>query len=490
MCAQQDDFDRKYNEVYVQISALDGPEALHLADSLLTISKNDEQRIKSHMLLANVHHSLGNRGMEFREALKAQQLARDASQVEWQARISGFLATSFRHVGLMHESEKHLELAEIANEKQKDAPHYLLTKINIAHEKALHAQEEEAYEEALEPLLEARNMLMSMDFQDPKTCMIRGTNDQLFAVSSLKLGKLDLADSLLRAALLKIGDEENNLRPYIYRAQAEIAISRGQADSSLHYLAMAKPYLKSSEREELKMLLYETFSRYYKTFGDPTQAIKYQDLYADIKEVRSRSAKKIADALVSKLEVERQRNENNIVLAGFLVFVLISVLLMLLVHLSRKRKAEKAYYLKLVERIQSNGVHPDTIADTKDPSISDETEERLLAMLVQLEEEAFFLDKEISLTKLATRFGTNQRYISYIIKKYRGKDFNNYIQHSRIHYIISRIRLDRTLLDYKLSYLADMAGFSSHSKFSSVFKTVTGLPPSVFIHFTKDEFNK
>src|SRR5690606_14064459 len=157
-----DDFDKKYNEIYIRISALDGPKALQLADSLLTISKDREQRVKSHMLLAGIHHSLGNCVQEFEEALKAQKLARDASLIAWQARISGFLATSFRHVGLMYESQKHLGLAEKANEGQKDAPGYLLTKINIAHERALHAQEDERYEEALKPLAEARDILKSM----------------------------------------------------------------------------------------------------------------------------------------------------------------------------------------------------------------------------------------------------------------------------------------------------------------------------------------
>src|SRR5690606_25365518 len=285
-----------------------------------------------------------------------------------------------------------------------------------------------------------------------------------------------------RAALSTIDGEENNLRPYIYRAQAEVAINRGQADSSLHYLKMAEPYLASSEREELKMLLYDTFSRYHRQFGDQTQAIRYQDMFAGVKEERSLSAKKIADELVYKLELERRKSEDNMLFAGFFIFLLISALLMVLFYLTRKRKLEKQYYLGLMERLkagnidfnilkeQSNGKMTD-LEDPKEQLISDDTEERLLETLIKLEEEMFFLDKEVSLTKLATQFDTNPRYISYIIKKYRGKDFNNYIQHSRIHYIINRIRSDKDLLDYKLSYLADMAGFSSHSKFSSVFKT-------------------
>ncbi len=498
---QQNDFDKRYTEISVRISALDGPNALLLADSLLSISANEEQHIKSHMLLANIHHSLGNRVLEFDEGLKAQKIANAASNTSWQARVSGFLATSFRHVGLMSESVKYLNLAEESNEKQKNAPNYLLTKINIAHERALHAMEDDAYERALTYLKGAKESIASITQEDSRILLIKGTNDQLLGVCYLYLNELDLADSLLRSSLLRIDGEENNLRPYIYRAQAEVAIRKDLTDSAFHYLKLAEPYLESSHREELKMLLYDSFSRYYRKIGDSAKAIQYQDLYTAVKDIRSRSAKRIADELVSSLEAEKQRNEDNLVFTGFLFFILISVLVMLLLYLVRKRKVEKEYYRDLVDQV--NDKEAMMVAQIDIPNeelmlsseennlmISKETEERLVKELVKLEEEAFFLDKEISLPKLANRFGTNQRYLSYIIKKYRGKDFNSYVQHSRIHYIINRIRLDRELLDYKLSYLADMSGFSSHSKFSAVFKMVTGLPPSVFIHFRRNELNK
>lgn len=500
--AQQNDFDKRYNEIYVRIAALDGPEALRQADSLLSISRNDEQLVKAHMLLGGIYHSLGNKSAEFDEALKAQKIANAASNPSWQASISGFLATSFRHVGLMHESKKNLILAEEANERQRTSPNYILTKINIEHEKALYAMDNNAYEEALTYLDVAKKNIHFEKNETPKSLLIKSTNDQLYGVCYLNLGKLDLADSLFRVSLSKIQGEESNLKPYIYRGMAEVAMGKGIADSALHYLHLAEPYLESSDREELKLMVYESYARYHKLFGKSEDAIKYQDMYVALKDAKERSAKEIMDGLVSKLTDEKDIYENKLVLFGVVFVGILLVLFILQIYLIRKRKNEKQLYTNIVDRLKDDVVtenrlmpyyehkysHPQT--DGKDPMMSKETEERLLSLLNEMEAEEFFLDKNISLTKLVNRFGTNQRYVSYLIRKYRGKDFNSYIQHCRIHYIMNRIQSDETLLNHKLSYLADMAGFSSHSKFSSVFKSVTGLPPSAFLQFAKEEKNK
>jgi AraC-like DNA-binding protein len=46
-------------------------------------------------------------------------------------------------------------------------------------------------------------------------------------------------------------------------------------------------------------------------------------------------------------------------------------------------------------------------------------------------------------------------------------------------------------LNYKISYLADESGFSSHSSFATVFKSITGIAPTTFIDLlNKDVGNK
>jgi AraC-like DNA-binding protein len=116
-----------------------------------------------------------------------------------------------------------------------------------------------------------------------------------------------------------------------------------------------------------------------------------------------------------------------------------------------------------------------------DVMINKQTEERLLENFERAHESQFYLKKGLNLNYLAELLGTNHRYVSYILNKYTGMDFNSYVQQSRISYLIEKIEEDPTLIYVKFSVLSEMAGFSSVSKFSTVFKSVKGMPPSEYL---------
>ncbi|WP_293937334.1 helix-turn-helix domain-containing protein [Sphingobacterium sp. UBA5996] len=115
-----------------------------------------------------------------------------------------------------------------------------------------------------------------------------------------------------------------------------------------------------------------------------------------------------------------------------------------------------------------------------DVLMSKMTEDRLLEQFERAQAARFFLKKGVCLQDLADLLGTNPRYVSYILNRYVGLDFNNYIQQARIEYLIDCVERDPDLLSVKFSVLAEKAGFSSTSKFSSVFKAVKGIPPSEY----------
>lgn len=93
----------------------------------------------------------------------------------------------------------------------------------------------------------------------------------------------------------------------------------------------------------------------------------------------------------------------------------------------------------------------------------------------------------ISLSFLATEFNTNSKYISYVVKKYKDTDFKNYINKLRINYIIHKLNTSEKYRRYKVGALAEECGFSSHSAFATIFKSITGISPSTFISFIEQE---
>ena len=116
-----------------------------------------------------------------------------------------------------------------------------------------------------------------------------------------------------------------------------------------------------------------------------------------------------------------------------------------------------------------------------------EAEEKLLEKLNDFEVKQLFLERKVSLSYVAAEIETNTKYLSYIIKKHKGKDFNEYINDLRISYITQKITDQPIYRQYKINTLAEEAGFSSHSKFATVFKSSIGVSPSEFIKYFKEK---
>lgn len=125
--------------------------------------------------------------------------------------------------------------------------------------------------------------------------------------------------------------------------------------------------------------------------------------------------------------------------------------------------------------------------DAKKNIILKETEELILNKLKRFENSKRFNNKDISLSVLAGQFDTNTKYLSEIINSHYSMNFNTYINKLRINYIVEKLKIDPNFMNYKISYLAENCGFSSHSSFATVFKSITGISPIKFIELLNNE---
>ncbi|WP_300669963.1 helix-turn-helix transcriptional regulator [Soonwooa sp.] len=117
----------------------------------------------------------------------------------------------------------------------------------------------------------------------------------------------------------------------------------------------------------------------------------------------------------------------------------------------------------------------------KKQNMSSEMEASLLRKLEKFERSTKFTDQNMSLASLAGIIGTNTQYTSELINKHKQKNFNAYINELRIKYVIKNLTENKEYSSFKIAYIAEDAGFSSHSVFSKVFKQYTDLSPSEFM---------
>ena len=162
----------------------------------------------------------------------------------------------------------------------------------------------------------------------------------------------------------------------------------------------------------------------------------------------------------------------------------------------RKLKKEKEYYQKIIESIESTNHDIPKVKFSKEISNENikqeftKTEQQIIEKLHKFETKKRFLKKDLTLAVLAVELNTNASYLSDIINRAKNKNFNTYINELRIDYIIKEIYNNSNLLNYKISYLADISGFNSHNTFALVFKKITNLSPSTYIEQRRKEIEE
>ncbi|WP_312825794.1 helix-turn-helix domain-containing protein [Epilithonimonas sp.] len=261
-------------------------------------------------------------------------------------------------------------------------------------------------------------------------------------------------------------------------------------------LIQNKPY------NALKYRIYDDLSKNYLALKNEDLYQKYYSIYKEQTDKLDQSKKEALRNLIKLNEqYEAKRIENsqsNFVNNILIIFIicLIGIIAIILISISEKRKAKSIqkqieFYTKqqeFIEKLSQKEVVPEEKTEKsesetsrKTPLISKEKEADILSRLEEFEKSEKFLSKEMSLAVLAGQLETNTKYLSEIINKYKEKNYNNYINELRINYIAYLLKTDSAYLNYKVSYLAEKAGFSSHSAFTTVFKSVTGISPNTYI---------
>lgn len=172
----------------------------------------------------------------------------------------------------------------------------------------------------------------------------------------------------------------------------------------------------------------------------------------------------------------------------FLVIILVCVFFW---QKTLQRKKGLDVIINYIEITRSNLIGSFSITDKKQEPrknvILKETEEQILNKLKRFESSKRFINKDISLAVLAGQLDSNTKYLSEIINTHYNVNFNTYINKLRINYIIEKLKTDPNFINYKISYLAENCGFSSHSSFATVFKSITGISPVKFIELLNQE---
>ncbi len=248
-----------------------------------------------------------------------------------------------------------------------------------------------------------------------------------------------------------------------------------------------------------------------KQLGDTEKSMRYSGLFME-EDLALNDNKRsnfintfINNLEVGKLQKDISAKDNTNFMLRYILFgfaILIAGLAIVLVYQMKENKKNKQKISDYLEQLNKDKKSKVVAADHKKEAVEeessaipqtkeiDEKASRILDKLEDFEDGDLFVDSKMSLAFLASYLETNTITLSKIINTYKEMNFNDYINGLRVRYIIERIKNEPKFEQYKISYLAEVSGFSSHSIFSKAFKKSTGVTPSQFLDYLKEENSK
>jgi len=257
----------------------------------------------------------------------------------------------------------------------------------------------------------------------------------------------------------------------------------------------SKGYLRPDLRE-----VYELLINYYKTKDNPKLQLYYVDqlLRADrmLNETFNYLVGKInKEYNTQELLTEKENLKKELFIKNHRYSVLIglsSLLFSGFVAMTYRNFRNKKIYQKRFEHLmlEINNVKGENKTRQKNhkpvmPDINPQTVNNILRQLEKFEKERKYLERDWQLSNLAAFFNHNPTYISSIIRHYKEKSFNEYINDLKVDYIISLLYSNKLARNYTNKALADEAGFSSTERFAKAFKAKTGISTAYFIEQIK-----
>ncbi|SHK72997.1 helix-turn-helix domain-containing protein [Epilithonimonas mollis] len=256
----------------------------------------------------------------------------------------------------------------------------------------------------------------------------------------------------------------------VFNGLSKVELKKNNARAAFDYLKDLEISASSISNNELKADYYKNLARASAGINDYLMLGKANDAYFRIIQ-KVDSKKTVAKALlvnhINKINEEKLMLQRQTFRFIYIAVIIIFIIVMILIYSFKYRSSPAKEVISSTE--------------IKNYVIPDKTEKRILDKLDAFEKSQKFIQKTVSMKTLAQQFDTNPKYLSEVINKHKNSNFNTYINNLRIDYIVHKIRQDPEYRKYKVSYLADECGFSSHSLFTTIFKNRMGLSPTEFL---------
>ncbi len=526
-----------FNAYYFHALYESNPKVMHLyTDSLMQIAQkkpNTLTIIKAYQTRSTVYYIEKNYQKSLEYELAALQLIdKDNHAYEYHKTLYSIGLTHF-YLQQYHEASKYFVTARTYFENTHDYNH-LRGYMNSIRYEALTASYLENYDYSNELLKTASKKLTQI--KENGRAVEKAYFDYVYGINLYHLKSYSKSIDVLKGTLAEIKKNEdyaNEHNVYYYLGLNQQSL--GHSGEAIIYFNHIDRIFKEKRYSNLEIKnAYSYLINHYKKLKNEEMQLYYTNQLLKVtlflqSEYRYLSSTLHKQLDIKHLEAEKERLENSLRMKDFLLYSAIALggiaFTCFLVLYLRSKRREKEYlkrYDELTALRKSSQEIPTIIPEviiqepattllqtekaeeayvpalTEDPlfkredtcnnrsnkcsgTTSDKTLSNLLVHLQNFEDNHAFLEKNINLNQLATRWNTNRSYLSTLINQHKGRSFTDYVNKLRVDYILEKLDTEPVWREYKISHLSDITGFSSSRSFANAFLKVTGMSPSFYL---------
>lgn len=503
----KDLYEELYMKTLTEIAARDINSALKIADSMTVYADSPQHKGRGLMLTASLYMQQGEYEQSIQFAEEAKKIFSTTESYELQAKIRGFLASEYRILGLSQQSKKYADEGIKIADKIADPQQQAKVKSLFFQELAYYETDvKKNYPFAVRYL---NNSLIYLSKIPDDKINVGRTYQMLGEIYCFHLNKYATAEKYYQIALQNL-PEPYFVTALVYEGMGKIRFSQQRYHEAETFFLKALDFSEKTDHPEMKRRIFTNISAYYEKTEQYKKAAVYRKKAAEITWNAADKRIKTVDDNYRKIKNENQKYESRDsarnIITGIAVISIICFIIIFII--TRKKYKEEYGKLKTsidsfknkekyvgevkidvyeTDKTEKKTTQAETAYKQTDIAINKKTEMKILAQIDQFEKDEIYRHSYITLSFLATEFDTNSRYISYVVRKYKNKDFKDYINRLRVDYIIHKLNTSEKYRKYRVAALAEECGFSSHSTFATIFKSITGISPSSFIALIEEE---
>lgn len=256
---------------------------------------------------------------------------------------------------------------------------------------------------------------------------------------------------------------------------------------------------------------YEYLIDYYKHRSDSKSQLLYINQLLSVDKELTVDYKYLLKKIVKEYDTKELINAKNDIENTFLIMrviagIVVILMALIIVYLILKNRRNKKLFEELMKRDTTNNmvqtstvsegseieVPESTELESSDKSrtyISPDIEAAIVKKLEKFELNKKYLEKDMTVTKMASILHTNPKYVTKVIAKHRGKGTIEYITDLKLDYIVEMLKTESRYRNYTHKALGEEAGFRTTQNFTRAFKSHTGITPTYFIYKLKKSIN-